>query len=239
MSISSEGAEEVVFPTTDWENNITVIPRVSEESMLRYYTSRPGTARNRNVNPFVLPSTIQSNISKISDGLVFVKASCYRNAERESTYPVFAAINSEGEIISGSCKCVNGRSACNHLMGTLKTVQLLQSRGFAKVPQKLRCTNLREEELVDDFRHQMQKLFPRRCRRFQMPRQSIQEQEESTERFRKALLEHAPNSLMALYMPEPPLSYEMTKSGPAPVRTPVTYQEPLLCCQFREALGYP
>ncbi|KAL1437868.1 hypothetical protein MTO96_048560 [Rhipicephalus appendiculatus] len=238
MLNSSQGAEEAVFPTTGWENNITVIPRVSEESLLRYYTSRPGTEHNCDVDPFVLASTIRSNISQMSDGLVFVKASCYQSGEGESTYPVFAAITSEGEISSGSCECVNGQSACNHLMGALKTVALLQSKGFAKVPQNLRCTNLREEELVDDFMHQMKKLHRHR-HQFKTRRQSIKEQDKSREHFRKALLEAAPDSLMARYMLKPPLSYVMTKSGPAPVGSPATYQKALLCYHFTRALGDP
>lgn len=233
MSNSSQGAEGAVFPTTGWENNITVIPRVSEESMLRYYTSRPGTEHNCDVDPFVIASSIRSNVCKISDGLVFIKASCYQSGEGDSTYSTVAAVTLEGEIASGSCECVNGESACNHLMGTLKTVSLLQSKGFAKVGQHLRCTNLREEELVDDLLHQLSKL---NRYHFRTCRSSIQQQDEARERFSRALLESAPESLFARYLPNPPVSYVMTKCGPAPVGSPMSYQQPLLCYKFTQAL---
>lgn len=226
-------SQVAAFPTTGWENNITVIPRLSDESMLTYYSSRPGAERNWNVDPFVITSSIRSNTCKISDGLVFIKATCYQSEKGDSTYSVVAAVNSEA-VVSGSCECSDGESACNHLMGVLDTVSLLQSKGFARVAQHLPCTNLREKELAADANAVLRKLSEvnnfRRCRR------SMQQQDEARQRLGRDLLKIEPVCIFAQYLLAPQVSYMMTKFGPAPAGSPLSYQYPLLSHEFRHAL---
>ncbi|KAH7966058.1 hypothetical protein HPB49_013495 [Dermacentor silvarum] len=230
----ANSSQVAAFPTKGWENNITVIPRLSDEGMLTYYSSRPGAERNWNIDPFVITSSIRSNICKISDGLVFIKATCYQSEKGDSAYSVVAAVNSEAEIVRGSCECSDGESACNHLMGVLETVSLLQSKGFARVAQHLPCTNIREKELAADANAVLRKLSEvnnlRGCR------SSMQQQDEARQRLRRDLLKLEPVCLFARYSLAPQVSYTMTKFGPAPAGSLLSCQQPLLSHEFRNAL---
>lgn len=56
-----------------------------------------------------------------------------------------AALNISGKIEDGHCDCPAGKVACNHLMGVLRTLSLLQSKGFSQAPQQLSCTDLPQQ----------------------------------------------------------------------------------------------
>ncbi|KAG0421671.1 hypothetical protein HPB47_002451 [Ixodes persulcatus] len=56
-----------------------------------------------------------------------------------------AALNISGKIEDGHCDCPAGKVACNHLMGVLRTLALLQSKGFSQAPQQLSCTDLPQQ----------------------------------------------------------------------------------------------
>lgn len=64
-----------------------------------------------------------------SDGLIFLKAERYRTKKKnEKPYRVIAAVNQQAAIIDGKCDCAAAKLACNHLMGMLRTVLLLQKK---------------------------------------------------------------------------------------------------------------
>ncbi|KAH7986735.1 hypothetical protein HPB49_025839 [Dermacentor silvarum] len=48
-------------------------------------------------------------------------------------------------IIDGSCDCPAGKLACNHMIAVLRTVMLLQSKGFSEAPDQLSCTDLPQQ----------------------------------------------------------------------------------------------
>ncbi|KAL1436274.1 hypothetical protein MTO96_049789 [Rhipicephalus appendiculatus] len=81
-----------------------------------------------------------------SDGLVFIRAQCYRSKKKNaSPYIVHAAIGRHGQVTGGNCECPAGQLACNHLLSMLRTVALLQSKGFSEAPEDITCTDLPQQ----------------------------------------------------------------------------------------------
>lgn len=77
---------------------------------------------------------------------MFVRAQCHRSKRKTAPpYSVIAAVGQHGEVADGSCACPAGKVACNHLMGMLRTVALLQSKGFQEAPQHMACTDLPQQ----------------------------------------------------------------------------------------------
>lgn len=69
----------------------------------------------------------------LSAGTCFVKASCFRSKKKNFLpYTVMVALNISGKTEDGHCDCPAGKVACNHLMGVLRTLALLQSKGFSQ-----------------------------------------------------------------------------------------------------------
>lgn len=58
---------------------------------------------------------------------------------------MIAAVNRNGQIVDGNCGCPAGRVACNHLVGMLRTVALLQSKGYSEAPRHMSCTDLPQQ----------------------------------------------------------------------------------------------
>ncbi|KAM7289856.1 hypothetical protein ISCGN_029984 [Ixodes scapularis] len=59
-----------------------------------------------------------------------------------------AALNISGKIEDGHCDCPAGKVACNHLTGVLRTLALVQSKGFSQAQQQLSCTDLPQQRRV-------------------------------------------------------------------------------------------
>lgn len=56
-----------------------------------------------------------------------------------------AALSVTGNVEDGHCDCPAGKAACNHLMGVLRTLELLQRKGFSEAPVQLSCTDLPQQ----------------------------------------------------------------------------------------------
>ncbi|XP_077506744.1 uncharacterized protein LOC144115978 [Amblyomma americanum] len=56
-----------------------------------------------------------------------------------------AAVDDTAHIVDGCCECPAGKLACNHLLAVLRTIMLLQSRGFTEAPDSLACTDLPQQ----------------------------------------------------------------------------------------------
>lgn len=187
------------------------------------------------------------SILPFSDGLVFLKAACYRSKKNNSEpYNVIAAIDEQGVIIDGNCQCAAGTVACNHLMAVLRTVSLLQGKGFLEAPEQLSCTDLPQQWRVPrrnsskgrsiqgvDWRSvregglSVPKMGrPKECRLY--PRNQQQQQEAQAE-LARALLSDNPECLFARgllsTLGQP---YKKTRYGPAPASSPLAYQQALL-----------
>ncbi|KAG0445134.1 hypothetical protein HPB47_019315, partial [Ixodes persulcatus] len=145
-------SHQVVIPITGWENNLAVLPLRSEQRILDFYSGRSSTERsydrgyNLSVESYLIPSSVRTNSCKRRDGLIFLKAECYRTKKKnEKPYRVIAAVNQQAAIIDGNCDCAAGKLACNHLMGMLRTVLLLQKKGFLEAPEQLSCTDIPQQ----------------------------------------------------------------------------------------------
>lgn len=56
-----------------------------------------------------------------------------------------AAVGEQGTIIDGNFECAARKVLCNHLMGVLRTLSLLQEKGFLEAPKQLSCTDLPQQ----------------------------------------------------------------------------------------------
>lgn len=60
-------------------------------------------------------------------------------------YSAIAAVSQHGGVVDGNCEWTAVKVACNQLMGRLRTVALLQTKGFQEVPQHMACTDLPQQ----------------------------------------------------------------------------------------------
>lgn len=175
-----------------------------------------------------------------------MKAACYRSKKKTSKpYSVIAAIDDQGAIVDGNCECAAGMVACNHLMGVLRTVSLLQAKGFSEAPEQISCTDLPQQWRVPrrsskgrsiqevDWRSvregglSVPKMGrPKDCRLY--PRNQ-QQQQAAQEELARNLLSDSPECLFARgllsTLGQP---YKRTRYGPAPTSSPLAYQQALL-----------
>ncbi|KAL1477837.1 hypothetical protein MTO96_035435 [Rhipicephalus appendiculatus] len=241
-----------IFPITGWENDLKLIPPLSDEKVLKFYSTRSATDRcldrsyNFHVESYVIPSSVRTNKCKQSAGVVFIKASCYRSKKKNSPpYSVIVAVNRLAEIIDGNCECPAGKLACNHLMGMLRTIQLMQSKGFSEAPEQLSCTDLPQQWKVPrktslkgcsiqavDWRSVREgglctpKLARPKERR-QHPRNEEQ-QEAAVQKFASRLLSLDPGNEFADGLLLTPLQpFKKTRYGYASAASPMAYQQAL------------
>ncbi|KAH9377292.1 hypothetical protein HPB48_020329 [Haemaphysalis longicornis] len=74
------------------------------------------------------------------------RAQCYSSKKKTPPpYSVIAAVGQHGEVADGNCECPAGKVACNRLMGMLRTVALVQSKGFQEAPQHMACTDFPQQ----------------------------------------------------------------------------------------------
>lgn len=64
---------------------------------------------------------------------------------KTSSYSVIIYLNKQGDILDGNCECPAGKLACNHLMGMLRMIKLMQCKGFSEAPEHLSCTDLPQQ----------------------------------------------------------------------------------------------
>lgn len=158
---------------------------------------------------------------------------------------MIAALNISGKIEDGHCDCPAGKVACNHLMGVLRTLALLQSKGFSQAPQQLSCTDLPQQWRVPrgdhirgtsiqsvDWRSVRQggldapttsRLYDSRAK----PRNQ-EEQDVATKRFAQALANlDGTAEFGASLLGGTGQVFKETKFGMSSERAPLTYQQPL------------
>lgn len=88
----------------------------------------------------------KKNIFVYSGTLVFMKAPCFRSKKKNAPpYSVMVAVDDTAHIVDGTCDCPAGKAACNHLIAVLRTVMLLQKKGFLEAPDQLSCTDLPQQ----------------------------------------------------------------------------------------------
>lgn len=182
-----------------------------------------------------------------SDGLFFLKAECHRSKKKNSKpYSVIAAIDRQGAIVDGSCECAAGKLACNHLMAMLRTVSLLQAKGFSEPPELLSCTDLPQQWRVPrtcstkgrsiqdvDWRSVREgglivPKFGRPTERRLFPRNE-QQQEAAKVELARNLLSLDPGDVFALgLLNTPGQPYKKTRYGLAPASSPMACQQSLL-----------
>ncbi|KAH7949383.1 hypothetical protein HPB49_008940 [Dermacentor silvarum] len=114
-------------------------------------------------------------------------------------------------IIDGSCDCPARKLACNHMIAVLRTVMLLQSKGFSEAPDQLSCTDLPQQCRIprrSAIREcPLQSVDWRKVKeggtgapKFALPkerrvrRRNRQEQEEAKQKFAQELLSFDPDS---------------------------------------------
>ncbi|KAH9384466.1 hypothetical protein HPB48_026474 [Haemaphysalis longicornis] len=151
--------------------------------------------------------------------------------------------------------CRFGKVACNHLMGMLRTVALLQSKGFQEAPQHMACTDLPQQWRVPrgsairgssiqgiDWRRVREgglsvPKLARPTERRARPR-TAEQQAAAKERLCHRMLARNPNNTFArglLLTPGGPS--KETKYGPAPAASPLAYQQALLPHGFSAQLS--
>lgn len=138
MAVASHA---IVFPTTGWESDLSCLLHLNEDRLVEFYRSKSTTERsydrsyNFSVESYLVASTVKTKSSMQSDGLVFIKAQCYRSKKKNAwPYIVHAAIGRDAKVAVGNCECPAGQIACNHLISMLHTVVLLQCKGFSEAP---------------------------------------------------------------------------------------------------------
>ncbi|KAG0444933.1 hypothetical protein HPB47_013212 [Ixodes persulcatus] len=69
-------SHQVVFPITGWENNLAVLPLLSEQRILDFYSGRSSTERsydrgyNLSVESYLIPSSVRTNSCKQRYGIM-------------------------------------------------------------------------------------------------------------------------------------------------------------------------
>ncbi|XP_049519113.1 uncharacterized protein LOC119443202 [Dermacentor silvarum] len=190
---------------------------------------------------------VKTNSSMQSDGLVFIRAQCYRGKKKTtSPYTIQAAIGQHGQVVGGNCECPAGQVACNHLMSMLRTVALLQSKGFSEAPQHMTCTDLPQQWRVPrgnaikassiqgiDWRSvreggvSIPKLARPTERRLK-PRTEEQQAAAKYKLCRRMLARDANNTFARGLRLTPGQPSKETKYGLSPASSPLAYQQALL-----------
>ncbi|KAH9372281.1 hypothetical protein HPB48_013268 [Haemaphysalis longicornis] len=248
----SDAPDRISFPIVGWEFNLSAIPTVTEKCAKKFYARRTGTARsskrsyNFYVEQYVQTASLWMNSKQLSNGLVYVKAACFRSKKKNAgPYVAMFAFDKEN-IVDGIGDCPAGKVACNQLMATIRTVIHLQSNGFSEPPDQLSCTDLpqqwrvpRDNQIkgrsiqslnwrgVRDGGSALPKLaHPKESRAFQ---RSIQEQQQAKQKLAKGLLALEPKNAFAKALPSTQSQqHRETLYGPASILAPLSYQQYLL-----------
>ncbi|CAN7938598.1 unnamed protein product [Ixodes hexagonus] len=137
-----------VYPTTGWTSDLSRLPRISPPDLARL-ASCSGTEKGARrscklvTESYVVASTVCANYDQEMDFRFFLRARCFRSQKKtQATYTVSATISKDGGLVHEYCECPAGKQACSHLQAVLKTVILIQDKGFAETPAHLSCTDL-------------------------------------------------------------------------------------------------
>ncbi|KAM7305554.1 uncharacterized protein ISCGN_015451 [Ixodes scapularis] len=156
-----------------------------------------------------------------------------------------ATTDVQGQLLDGNCDCPAGGVACNHLMALLRTVALLQAKGFSEAPAELSCTDLPQQWRVPrgpHIRGTSIQLVDWRCVReggqdtplmsrlyeSRVAPRSQEQQEAATRKFAETLLSlgSCTDFAAALLQVQDKTSKD-TKFGPALAVAPLAYQQPV------------
>ncbi|XP_040071585.2 uncharacterized protein LOC115330270 [Ixodes scapularis] len=137
-----------VYPTTGWTSNLARLPRISSPDLARLAScsgTEKGARRSYKLvtESYVVASTVCANYDEEMASRFFLRARCFRSHKKtQPPYTVSATITKDGELVNGYCECPAGKQACSHLQAVLKTVILIQGKGFTEAPAHLSCTDL-------------------------------------------------------------------------------------------------
>ncbi|XP_064462306.1 uncharacterized protein LOC135372765 [Ornithodoros turicata] len=184
-----------------------------------------------------------------------IKSGCFRSQKKTGApYVVHVGLSESGAINGSLCNCTAGSGGCcNHAVGVLKTLALIQRLGYKQPPQELACTELPqqwgrprssmgpEDVMSVNWRRVSDggRTDPLLCRLF-----DVRKKTESEEEKRNAALTFAEklkglvgNSLTDTIGEAASCSYTNTKYGRAPRDSVMAVQQSLLPFGFECLIG--
>ncbi|XP_064473615.1 uncharacterized protein LOC135388167 [Ornithodoros turicata] len=136
----------VSFPVTGWIRDLSKLPKLPDDSIESFSSSQRNVRRSYNfcVEQYVVTSSIHANYTR--QGEYYVKALCYKSKKKtQDPYLTVLCFDQNAVVRDGACDCPAGKRACNHQIGVLRTVGLLQQNGFSEAPPQLSCTDLPQQ----------------------------------------------------------------------------------------------
>lgn len=145
-------AKRLIFPITGWVTDLSELPMVSEDEIQAYCSCHSSTQRplrrsyNFHVEAFVIAARSRANYIQKARGVLFVRCSCYRSKKKTShPYVITAAVDVGDAILDSNCGCPAGAGCFNQFLAVLRTLAMLQKKGYSEVPDHLSCIDLPQQ----------------------------------------------------------------------------------------------
>ncbi|KAG0444823.1 hypothetical protein HPB47_013342 [Ixodes persulcatus] len=136
----------------DWAPDISVLPRITDATLEAFFAISDPSGRQREkayrfaVEAYTEPSSVATQTSDTSSGIVHVRGTCFRSQKKTGLpYPVSVTFRA-GDIAATACKCPAGKGGtCSHVLALLQLLMQLQKEGYKEPPPALSCTELPQQ----------------------------------------------------------------------------------------------
>ncbi|XP_064479206.1 uncharacterized protein LOC135392422 [Ornithodoros turicata] len=251
----------VSYPTTGWVNDISRLPTVTDNAIKDFHARKSLANRHYRrsykftTESYVVASTLKACYKDETDNMLYVTCKCYRSQKKRSDpYTILICLNNTGVVIDSSCGCPIAKRACNHSLGSLRFLALLQLKGFKEAPAELSCTDLPQkwrvprQQVVNgsavqavDWRRPEENgnenRIPVRLYDARKKAQSKEEETEAIKRFGRALALLDGDKGFAASLLDARNEFQETKFGQSLCGAPLTYQQSLTPSGFKSFLS--